>query len=74
MDSTMPVRLFPFLSDISGLIKNIMDHGLLRAILTFASPTDTSLWTNETRTLYFDNISWYNVDEGQTDGYDVVAP
>ena len=35
---------------------------------------DDGLYTDETRTLYFDNISWYNVDDGQTDGYEVVAP
>lgn len=35
---------------------------------------DAGLYTGETRALYFDNISWYNVDDGQTDGYQVVAP
>ncbi|KEY66822.1 hypothetical protein S7711_11551 [Stachybotrys chartarum IBT 7711] len=34
---------------------------------------DASLYTNETRTLYFDNIAWYNVDDGQTDGYETVS-
>lgn len=36
--------------------------------------SDTALYTGVNRTLYFDNVSWYNVDAGQTDGYAVVNP
>ncbi|KAL2202167.1 hypothetical protein CC79DRAFT_1361352 [Sarocladium strictum] len=35
---------------------------------------NTDLYDGGTRTIYFDNVSWYNVDDGQTDGYEVVAP
>ncbi|KAK7049929.1 hypothetical protein VNI00_005359 [Paramarasmius palmivorus] len=35
---------------------------------------DPSYYQNTTKVLYFDNVSWYNVDDGAADGYDVVDP
>ncbi|OBT58033.1 hypothetical protein VE04_01414 [Pseudogymnoascus sp. 24MN13] len=35
---------------------------------------DIENYNDGTRTLYFDNISWYDVSDGQTDGRSVVNP
>ncbi|PYI30594.1 hypothetical protein BP00DRAFT_426306 [Aspergillus indologenus CBS 114.80] len=35
---------------------------------------DYSDYNDATRTLYFDNVSWYQADSGESDGYDTVAP
>ncbi|RDK46515.1 hypothetical protein M752DRAFT_333074 [Aspergillus phoenicis ATCC 13157] len=34
---------------------------------------DVDAYTNATRTLYFDNITWYETDDGSDDGYETVA-
>ncbi|KAL5348697.1 hypothetical protein ACLOAV_006115 [Pseudogymnoascus australis] len=35
---------------------------------------DTENYNDGTRTLYFDNVSWYDVSGGQTDGRSIVDP
>ncbi|GLA07587.1 hypothetical protein AnigIFM60653_008821 [Aspergillus niger] len=35
---------------------------------------DVDAYTNATRTLYFDNITWYETDDGSDDGYETVYP
>lgn len=35
---------------------------------------NTAYYNNGTRVLYFDNVTWYTTDSGQTDGYQVVDP
>ena len=35
--------------------------------------TDTGAYNDGTRTLKFDNVRWYETDNGETDGYDTVA-
>ncbi|XRM40163.1 hypothetical protein ABZX51_003483 [Aspergillus tubingensis] len=35
---------------------------------------DTDAYTDATRTLYFDNITWYETDDGSDDGYETVYP
>ncbi|KAL5339331.1 polysaccharide lyase-domain-containing protein [Aspergillus crustosus] len=35
---------------------------------------DTESYTDESRTLFFDNVAWYEPDAGEDDGYDTVAP
>ncbi|GLA23947.1 hypothetical protein AnigIFM63326_010403 [Aspergillus niger] len=34
---------------------------------------DVDAYTNATRTLYFDDITWYETDDGSDDGYETVA-
>ncbi|OBT60869.1 hypothetical protein VE03_09674 [Pseudogymnoascus sp. 23342-1-I1] len=36
--------------------------------------SDTENYNDGTRTLYFDNVSWYDVSGGQTDGRSIVDP
>jgi hypothetical protein len=35
---------------------------------------DTENYTDESRTLFFDNVNWYETDAGEDDGYETVAP
>ncbi|KAH7141066.1 hypothetical protein EDB81DRAFT_948753 [Dactylonectria macrodidyma] len=35
---------------------------------------DTEAYNDGTRTLKFDNVRWYETDNGEVDGYDTVAP
>ncbi|KAH6880431.1 polysaccharide lyase-domain-containing protein [Thelonectria olida] len=53
----------------------IVRRGVVLAhIILTQSWVDTENYNDETRTLYFDHVSWYRADDGETDGYATVKP